>query len=290
MELMKEPAGMEYNTMISVDELQAIIDNDNVRVFDCRFSLKDPQGGLKNYQAGHLPQAQFADMDTQLSSAMTDTSGRHPLPDPDVFIQQLQAWGVNNDTQVIAYDDISGAFAARLWWMMRWVGHNKVAVLDGGMQKWTEQGLSLSQDDVQFPSSEFSGQPHMDWLMDIDTVTSKLSNNEITLIDARAADRFTGKDQKTDPVPGHVPGAKNLPFGGNLTQDGYMQDAQVITERFNSVIQDQSLENVVNMCGSGVTACHNLLAQAVAGMPPTKIFIGSWSQWIKDPSRSVETG
>ena len=170
------------------------------------------------------------------------------------------------------------------------MGHNKVAVLNGGMQKWTEQGLSLSQDDVNFPSAEFAGQAQMDWLMDIDTVRAKLDNKEITLIDARAADRFTGKDQNTDPVPGHVPGAKNLPFGGNLTKDGHMQTPEVIKERFNSVIHDQSLDSVVNMCGSGVTACHNLLAQAVAGMPPTKIFIGSWSQWIKDSSRPVETG
>ena len=281
---------MEYNTMISANELHAIINDDNVRVFDCRFSLKDPQGGKNNYLAGHLPRAQFADMDTQLSSAMTATSGRHPLPDPEVFIKQLNAWGVSNDTQVIAYDDISGAFAARLWWMMRWVGHNNVAVLNGGMQKWTEQGYSLSQENVQFPSADFTGQANMEWLVDIDTVQAKLENNAITLIDARAADRFTGKDQKTDPVPGHVPGANNLPFGGNLTKDGMMQSAEVIKERFASVIQDRSLDDVVNMCGSGVTACHNMLAQAVAGMPPTKVFIGSWSQWIKDSSRPVQTG
>ena len=281
---------MEYNTIISAEELNSIINDDNVRVFDCRFSLKDPQGGLNNYLAGHLPSAQFADMDTQLSSAMTPTSGRHPLPDAEVFIQQLQAWGVNNETQVIAYDDISGAFAARLWWMMRWVGHNKVAVLNGGMQKWSDQGYSLTQDGVQFPAGNFSGQANMDWLVDIDTVRAKLDSNEITLIDARAADRFTGKDQKTDPVPGHVPGAINLPFGGNLTKDGMMQSPEVIKERFANVIQNQPLENVTNMCGSGVTACHNMLAQAVAGMPPTKVFIGSWSQWIKDPSRPVETG
>ena len=281
---------MEYNTLISAEELHTIINDDNVRVFDCRFSLKDPQSGKNSYLAGHLPRAQFADMDTQLSSAMTDSSGRHPLPDPQVFIELLNVWGVNNDTQVVAYDDISGAFAARLWWMMRWVGHNKVAVLNGGMQKWTEQGYALSQENVQFPSTDFSGQANKDWIMDIDTVQAKLENNAITLIDARAADRFTGKDQKTDPVPGHVPGANNLPFSGNLTKDGMMQSPEIIKERFASVIQDRSLDDVVNMCGSGVTACHNMLAQAVAGMPPTKVFIGSWSQWIKDSSRPVQTG
>lgn len=279
---------MEYKTIISADELKSIIDQDNVRVFDCRFSLKDPQGGLKSYQSGHLPSAQFADMDTQLSSAMTETSGRHPLPAADVFLAQLKAWGINNDTQVIAYDDISGAFAARLWWMMRWMGHDKVAVLNGGMQQWTEQDFPLSQDEVEFAAGNFSGTANMDWLIDIETVQVDLAANKVTLIDARAADRFTGKDKKTDPVPGHIPGANNLPFSGNLTKDGLFETAETINERFANIIQDQPLTSVVNMCGSGVTACHNLLAQAVAGMPPTKIFIGSWSQWIRDSSRPVD--
>jgi thiosulfate/3-mercaptopyruvate sulfurtransferase len=278
---------MSYSTIISEQQLNTIINNDNVRVFDCRFSLKDPQGGLKCYQSGHLPMAQFADMDTQLSSAMTETSGRHPLPDVDEFLAQLKAWGINKDTQVIAYDDISGAFASRLWWMMRWLGHEDVAVLNGGIQQWTKQGFALSQDEVEFAAGNFSGCANMDWLVDIEQVRADLDANKITLIDARAADRFTGKDKSIDPVPGHIPGASNLPFGGNLTNEGVFESADMINQRFAKIIQDQPLTNVVNMCGSGVTACHNLLAQAVAGMPPTKIYIGSWSQWIKDPSRPV---
>ncbi len=277
---------MEYHTLISAQELKSIIDQDNVRVFDCRFSLKDPQGGLKCYQSGHLPGAQFADMDTQLSSPMTDTSGRHPLPEPDKFQEQLRAWGVNNDTQVIAYDDMSGAFAARLWWMMRWMGHDKVAVLNGGMQQWTQLGLPLSQENVEYASGYFSGSAKIEWLVDIDSVQRELAANSITLIDARAADRFTGKEKNIDPVPGHVPGAHNLPFGGNLTKEGLFERPETIRQRFDATIQD--VDSVVNMCGSGVTACHNLLAQAVAGIPPTRIFIGSWSQWIKDPSRPLD--
>ncbi len=278
---------MDYNTIISAQELKPIIDQDNVRVFDCRFNLKDPQGGLKSYQSGHLPMAQFADMDTQLSSAMTETSGRHPLPDADVFLAQLQSWGINNDTQVIAYDDISGAFAARLWWMMRWMGHSKVAVLNGGMKQWDLQGFPLDQENVEYAAGNFSGTANMEWLVDIGTVQTELEANRITLIDARAADRFTGRDKNTDPVPGHIPAAHNLPFSGNLASSGLFETADVINQRFANIIQDQPLTNVVNMCGSGVTACHNLLAQAIAGIPPTKIFIGSWSQWIRDPSRPV---
>lgn len=281
---------MNYNTIISAGKLNDIIGDEQVRVFDCRFSLKDPQGGLKCYQQGHLPHAQFADMDTQLSSPMTASSGRHPLPSPEDFIKQLRAWGVSNDTQVIAYDDMKGAFAARLWWMMRWLGHEKVAVLDGGMEKWSEAGYPLTQEAVDFPAGDFSGKANMEWLVDIDTVSRELEAGKMTLIDARAADRFTAKDQQTDPVPGHIPGAKNLPFGGNLTGDGLMKSSTEIRQRFDAIIKENPDREVVNMCGSGVTACHNLLAQAIAGMPPMKIFIGSWSQWIRDPKRPVATG
>ena len=281
---------MEYNTIISATKLAEIVANDNVRVFDCRFALKDPQGGLNKYREGHIPGAQFADMDTQLSSAMTETSGRHPLPDADAFLEQLRSWGISNSTQVIAYDDMSGAFAARLWWLMRWVGHKNVAVLDGGIQQWTENGHALSQEASQYPRGEFNGQANMAWVLDIETVRKELEAKNITLIDARAADRYTGKDQKTDPVPGHVPGANNLPFGGNLNKQGMFASPELIKDRFDRLIQTQSIDRVVNMCGSGVTACHNLLAMEIAGFEPTRLFVGSWSQWIRDPSRPVATG
>ena len=281
---------MEYNTIISSAQLADIAANDDVRIFDCRFSLKDPQGGKKNYQKGHIPGAQFADMDTQLSSGITQTSGRHPLPQEKIFLEQLRVWGISNSTQVVAYDDVSGAFAARLWWLLRWMGHQRAAVLDGGLQKWEALGFSLSQDTVQFPRGDFAGKANMLWVLDIDSVSMELAANNITLIDARAADRYTGKDQKTDPVPGHVPGAKNLPFGGNLNEQGLFTSPEAIKKRFDQVIRDQEIDQVVNMCGSGVTACHNLLAMEIAGFTPTKLFVGSWSQWIRDPSRPIATG
>lgn len=281
---------MEYKTIISAAELAEIIDHEDVRVFDCRFMLKDPQGGLKLYQAGHLPNAQFADMDTQLSSPMTNESGRHPLPEVDAIVEQLCAWGVSNTTQVIAYDDISGAFAARMWWLLRWLGHDNVAVLDGGMQQWEKLGKEFTQEIPQVARQEFKPQINTQWLVDIETVQKELSEQKITLIDARSADRYTGKDQKTDPVPGHVPGASSLPFAGNLTEAGLFDTPENIRARFNTVIADQALDNVVNMCGSGVTACHNLLAMAVAEIEPTKLFVGSWSQWIRDQNRPVALG
>ena len=281
---------MDYTTIISVQELARVVDNHDVRVFDCRFALKDPQGGLKNYRAGHIPGAQFADMDAQLSSPVTETSGRHPLPAADVFLAQLRAWGINNSTQVVAYDDISGAFAARLWWLMRWMGHSRVAVLDGGLQKWTDSGHPLSQEEPNYPAGDFSGCARTDWVIDIDTVLTELDAGNITLIDARAADRFTGKDQQTDPVPGHIPGANSLPFAGNLTKQGIFESSEVLRARFKPLVAAKSLDQVVNMCGSGVTACHNLLAMEIAGFEPTKLFVGSWSQWIRDSSRPVAEG
>lgn len=281
---------MDYTTIISASELAGLADHDDVRIFDCRFFLKDPQGGVKKYQEGHIPNAQFADMDTQLSSPMTETSGRHPLPDQEKFVEQLRAWGISNSTQVIAYDDMSGAFAARMWWLLRWMGHDKVAVLDGGMQQWEAQGLAFTTEEPQFDTGNFVAQPRHEWLVDIDSVQTELAAGNITLIDARAADRYTGKDQKTDPVPGHVPGAQSLPFPGNLTQQGTFAQPEVINARFSQLIGDQSLDKIVNMCGSGVTACHNLLALEIAGITPTKLFVGSWSQWIRDPSRPVALG
>ena len=193
-------------------------------------------------------------------------------------------------TQVVAYDDVSGAFAARLWWLLRWLGHQKVAVLDGGLPKWEALGFALSREEARYPRGDFDGEANMQWVFDIDTVRTELAANNVTLIDARAAERYTGIDQKTDPVPGHVPGANNLPFGGNLDEQGLFLSSEMIKKRFEQVIQDRSIDRVVNMCGSGVTACHNLLALEIAGFAPSKLFVGSWSQWIRDPSRPIATG
>ena len=280
---------MAFNTIISAQELAKIVGNEDVRVFDCRFSLKDPEGGLKAYQSGHIAGAQRADMDTQLSSAMTETSGRHPIPQAEVLAEQLRVWGVSKNTQVIAYDDMFGAFGSRLWWLLRWLGHENVAVLDGGLKTWQEAGMDLVTDEASYVAGDFQAAVNDAWVMDVDSVEAQLAAGEITLVDARPADRFTGKDQQTDPVPGHVPGAQNLPFGGNLTSDGKFQSAEALNQRFAEVIPQGDVAQLVNMCGSGVTACHNLLAQKIAGYQPARLFIGSWSQWIRDPKRAVVT-
>jgi len=280
---------MAYQTIISVDDVNSNINNDDWFIFDCRFILKEPDGGLNKFKQGHIPGAQFADMDKDLASPMTSSSGRHPLPDPSELIKKLQTWGVNNSSQIICYDDLSGAFAARMWWLLKWLGHEKVAVLDGGIDKWTASGLSLETDVQQKTAGTFSGQANNEMWVDIDFVKQQLEENNINLLDARSTDRFTAKDTKTDPVAGHVPGASSYPFPGNLTKQGVFLSVDDLQKRFAGLFSDDQ-NKVINMCGSGVTACHNLLAMSVAGLPMTPLYVGSWSEWIKDKSRPVATG
>ena len=281
---------MNYQTIISVDDLNQNINNKDWFIFDCRFLLKDPNGGLNKFNQGHIPNAQFADMDKDLASPMSKTSGRHPLPDPSQFIEKLRNWGVNNNSQIICYDDISGAFAARMWWLLNWVGHKNVAVLDGGLEKWTAQGLPLETEVTQRSPGKFSGEPNKEMWVDVNFVKQQLEQRNIQLLDARSSERFTAIDQKTDPVPGHVPGAVNYPFAGNLNQQGVFLSANELSKRFATVFAEYQQDQIISMCGSGVTACHNLLSMNIAGFPTPRLYVGSWSEWIKDPDRGVATG
>ncbi len=281
---------MKYQTIISVEDLNKNLNTQDWLIFDCRFILKDPEGGLKKFNQGHIPSAQYADMDKDLASPMTSTSGRHPLPNPDEFINKLQSWGVNNTSQIICYDDMSGAFAARMWWLLKWLGHNDVAVLDGGIDKWTANNLTLETDTQQKAAGSFSGQANNDMWVDVEFVQKELAENNITLLDARSAERFTAKDTKTDPVAGHVPGAKSYPFAENLSKQGVFLPLEELQKRFAPMLLSSEKKEVINMCGSGVTACHNLLAMSIAELPMSRLFVGSWSEWIKDKSRPVATG
>ncbi len=281
---------MSFETIISVAELNNNLTNKDWFVFDCRFLLKDPAGGLKKFNQGHIPGAQFADMDKDLSSAATPTSGRHPLPEPNELIVKLQNWGVNNSSQIICYDDISGAFAARMWWLLKWLGHSHVAVLDGGIDKWTANGLALDTQVQTRSKGLFSGTPNSEMWVDIDFVQQQLEQDNINLLDARSSERFTAKDVETDPVPGHIPGAINFPFSGNVSKQGEFLSTNELQKRFAEMFTGDNGKEVVNMCGSGVTACHNLLAMNIAGLPMTRLYVGSWSEWIKEKSRPVATG
>jgi thiosulfate/3-mercaptopyruvate sulfurtransferase len=281
---------MTFQTIISVEDLNKNLNNQDWYIFDCRFLLKDPEGGLKKFNQGHIPGAQYADMDKDLASPMTATSGRHPLPNPDALINKLAMWGVGNSSQIICYDDMSGAFAARMWWLLKWLGHNNIAVLDGGLDKWTSAGLGVDTNIEKRSPGTFNGQPNNDMWVDIEFVQKELSEDKITLLDARSSERFTAQDSKTDPVAGHVPGALSFPFSGNLTKQGVFLPKDELRQRFASSASSSDSKEAIAMCGSGVTACHNLLAMSVAGLPMLRLFVGSWSEWIKDKSRPVATG
>ena len=270
---------MNYNTIISAGKLNDIIGDEQVRVFDCRFSLKDPQGGLKCYQQGHLPHAQFADMDTQLSSPMTASSGRHPLPSPEDFIKQLRAWGVSNDTQVIAYDDMKGAFAARLWWMMRWLGHEKVAVLDGGLPKWLSRGFSTSS---QYKSTTTNGDFVADdserLFIHFDSINAYSKSLDHLIIDARSAKRFNGEvpEPRQGLRSGTLPNSINIPYT-ELLNNGCFKSKTALLDIFESKIDMQN--TLVFSCGSGITACNLALGASIAGYHNLLVYDGSWTEY-----------
>jgi len=279
---------MDYTTLISVDELANRLHDPDVVVFDCRHELSDSDFGAKAYAASHIAGARFASVDQDLSGPLTGTNGRHPLPDAGVFIAWLGRMGVSSASQVVGYDHAGGAYAARLWWLLRWVGHSRVAVLDGGWQAWVASGRPVTQD-VVVPApgvAEFPGRPgHSS--VDAQYVRQRLNSPDMVLIDARANDRYHGENETIDPVAGHIPGALNRFFKDNLTEQGRFKSSAQLRAAFEPLVGDTPTEHVIHQCGSGITACHNVLAMEIAGLKGTRLYAGSWSEWIADPSRPV---
>jgi thiosulfate/3-mercaptopyruvate sulfurtransferase len=254
--------------------------------------LANPDAGFDAYAAGHIPGAQFAYLDKDLSEKKSgpdgEFRGRHPLPQRDDFIATLQRWGVSNDTQVVAYDAHGGMFAARLWWMLRWVGHPAVAVLDGGLPAWLAQGLPLTTAAPTKPRGSVSELPSLVSTVGAADLLENLAHPVRVVVDARAPDRFRGENETLDPVGGHIPGAKNRFFKDNLQADGRFKPAAQLRADFSALIAKP--EVAVMQCGSGVTACHNLLALEVAGLHGAALYPGSWSEWCAVSSRPVATG
>ncbi|HTH44049.1 MAG TPA: sulfurtransferase [Oxalicibacterium sp.] len=283
---------MAYTTLISATELAAHINEPEWVVLDCRHDLSNPEFGRAAYAGGHLPHAQFAHLDTDLADHKSENKGafrgRHPLPQRDVFIATLRRWGINDDTQVIAYDAHGGIFAARLWWMLRWAGHDAVAVLDGGLPAWTAQGLPLSTEVPTPVAGTLADRPSLVTEVGADDLLRNLESGQRVVVDARAPDRFRGENETLDPVGGHIPGAKNRFFKNNLGVDGRFKPAEQLRTDFSQLIADP--KQAVMQCGSGVTACHNLLAMEVAGLSGAALYPGSWSEWCADPSRPVARG
>ncbi|MFJ3056487.1 sulfurtransferase [Herbaspirillum sp. NPDC087042] len=284
---------MIYQTLISATELKARAQYLNLVIVDCRHDLVNPNAGRDAYAAGHLPLARFVHLDELLSGPKTDASGRfhgrHPLPDRQQFVQAMRALGISNDTQVVAYDGHGGMYAARLWWMLRWIGHADVAVLDGGVAAWQGLGEPLS---TELPPAATPGNLQdlsaLVKSVDVQALLANLSTPTLQVVDARAPDRFRGENETMDAVGGHIPGAKNRFFKDNLQADGRFKDATQLRQEWLTVVGDP--QAAVMQCGSGVTACHNLLALEVAGLAGASLYPGSWSEWSSDPARPVATG
>lgn len=281
-----------YTTLISAAELSSHIQDPNWVVVDCRHDLVNLAFGREAHAAGHLPGAVFADMETELSGAKRGEDGafrgRHPLPEKEALVETLRAWGVNDDTQVVAYDAHGGMYAARLWWLLRWIGHEASAVLDGGLPAWQALGQPLSTEVAARPRGSIEARAPFVPTVTVAEVLENIESAKRTVVDARASDRFRGENETIDPVGGHIPGAKNRFFKDNLQADGRFKAPAQLREEFGAVIGDP--KDAIMQCGSGVTACHNLLALEVAGMPGAALYPGSWSEWSADPSRPVATG
>ena len=283
---------MPFTTLISAADLAQHVLEPNWIVLDCRHDLMNPGAGRAAYDAGHIPNAQHAHLDSDLSDKRPGPNGeflgRHPLPQREAFVETLRAWGVNRDSQVVAYDAQGGMFAARLWWMLRWIGHDAVALLDGGLPAWTAAGNWISTEAGSKLRGNIELQPATVASVGVDEVLANLESKTRVVIDARAPDRFRGENETIDPVGGHIPGAKNRFFKDNLQADGTFKPAAQLRTDFETLIS--SPQAAIMQCGSGATACHNLLAMEIAGLPGAALYPGSWSEWCASPTRPVATG
>ncbi|MBS0632519.1 MAG: sulfurtransferase [Verrucomicrobia bacterium] len=271
--------------LVSTASLDAHLNDPAWVIFDCRHDLMDHAKGARLYREGHLPGAHFAPVETALSGPKTGTNGRHPLPAPADFLAFLARHGVSSASTVVAYDDVGGQYAARLWWLARWVGFHRVLLLDGGLPKWLAEKRPLSTDvPVPVPAT-LAGQADPGLLWDVSAVQRHITEPDHALIDARAAERYRGETESIDPVAGHIPGALNRFFKLNLQPDLTFRPAAELCGEFVTLLQGRAPAHVGHQCGSGITACVNLFAMEYAGLPGSKLYPGSWSEWIADPAR-----
>lgn len=278
-----------WTTLVQAQTLADAFGDDDLVIVDCRFSLTDPAAGEQAYARSHLPGAMYAHLDRDLSDHRKHGQGRHPWPEAVDFTARLAAWGISAQTQVVAYDDGDGAYAARLWFLLRALGHERVAVLDGGCRRWNELGLPTEAGiRTPPPRSDYPASFDRGKLLDAAQVQAHLDDGGL-LVDVRAAERFRGEVEPLDRVAGHVPGARNRPYASNLAE-GRFKPPEQLAKEFRELLQGHDPRDMVAMCGSGVTACHHLLAMAHAGLRGGRLFTGSWSGWISDPALPIATG
>lgn len=279
-----------YTTLISAADLAVHLADPSVVIVDVRHDLGQPDAwGEAEYRRGHLPGARFAHLDRDLSAPKSGRNGRHPLPSPEASAAVFGRLGIDATKQVVAYDQGAGTYAARLWWMLRRLGHDAVAVLDGGIDAWKREGFPLTTDVAAAQPTVFTVR-QVTPSVDVETVAANLASPSQLLVDARGRERFRGDVEPIDPIPGHIPGAVNRPYTENLRPDGTFKPAVQLADEFAALIKDRPLQSVVHYCGSGVTACHNLLAMTHAGIVGARLYPGSWSEWSADPSRGIARG
>jgi thiosulfate/3-mercaptopyruvate sulfurtransferase len=281
---------VQAGPLIDAPSLARHLDDPSWVIVDCRFTLTDPAAGRTAYLQSHVPAARYADLDRDLARRPEPADGRHPLPPSSDFAARLGAWGIGNDSTVVAYDEGAGAIAARLWWMLGWLGHDRRLVLDGGFGAWQAAGLPVEAGEPRWETALFIPRKiAADEIVSAAEIPAIVAGRGL-LVDARAGPRYRGEQEPIDPVAGHVPGAVNRPFSANVTAAGRFKDAPELRTELRALLGDREPDDVVAMCGSGVTACHLLLAMAAAGLEGGKLYAGSWSEWIRDPKRPIGIG
>lgn len=279
-----------HTTLISTDALAAHLSDATWLIADCRYNLKDESWGRGQYEVSHIPDAIFVSLAHDLAAPRTGANGRHPLPAPETIAATFGRLGIGDDIQVIAYDQDAGPFASRLWWMLRYLGHDAVAVLDGGFAKWTREGRPVRGGVESRAAARFTARLRKEMRVTVEDTLAHLDDPSVLLIDARSPERFEGQPDPLDNVPGHIPGARNRFYRNNVSETATLRPASELKADFEQVLAGTPADRVVMYCGSGVTACHNLLAMEHAGLHGAKLFAGSWSEWEADPSRPIETG
>jgi thiosulfate/3-mercaptopyruvate sulfurtransferase len=278
---------MAFRTLINAAALTEQLSSPNIRIVDCRFKLDDTGWGEREYLTRHIPGAVYAHLDRDLSGETTGANGRHPLPDPARLERTFGRLGIGTDTQVVAYDQNAGMYASRLWWMLRWLGHHDVAVLDGGFACWTTEGRPTASGPEPTDSREFIGAPRTTAVVDTEELGRLMRDPEAKLVDARAPERYCGAAETVDRVGGHIPGAVNHFFMKNVDETGLLRPVDELRAAFHETLGGTPPGRAIVYCGSGVTACQNLLALEHAGLPGARLYAGSWSEWSADPARPI---
>lgn len=282
---------MVFETLIRVEDVELNLGDPDWAIIDCRYDLANPEKGRQEYLKAHIPGAIYAHLDEDLSAEVIQgKTGRHPLPPIGKAAEVFSNYGIGPGVQVVAYDNAGGALAAvRIWWMLRWLGHNAVAVLDGGWQRWLNAGYPMSNGQEVRPKRDFKPSPRPELIIDAQEVEMMRQNPNYLVVDARAAERYRGENETVDPIAGHIPGAVSAPYLNNLNDEGVFRSPESLRATYRELIGGIPIENVAFYCGSGVTSIHNILAAMHAGLGEGRLYVGSWSEWITDPQRPIST-